>query len=156
MFEKKRPNLQENGETQVLIPTDSSDYSGGDFWVNTRTGEKVRARLSVTKTGRNDFEITYLIYLLDLFDKLGGKKYQVLKYILNNRSYDNTLMITTRELAEKAGVSRSVVHEALKMLKEAGLIKTRIGGIMINAKLMNRGTAEKEAWLMHKFEIFDK
>ena len=76
--------MQENGETQVLIPTDSSDYSGGDFWVNTRTGEKVRARLSVTKTGRNDFEITYLIYLLDLFDKLGGKKYQVLKYILNN------------------------------------------------------------------------
>nr|CDL67205.1 unnamed protein product [uncultured bacterium] len=65
-------------------------------------------------------------------------------------------MITTRELAEKAGVSRSVVNEALKMLKEAGLIKTRIGGIMINAKLLNRGTAEKEAWLMQKFEVFDK
>lgn len=130
--------------------------SSGDLWVNTRTGEKVKARSSIIKTGRDDFEITYLIYLLNLFDKLGGKKYQVLKYILHNRSYDNTLMITTRELAEKAGVSRSVVNEALKMLKEAGLIKTRIGGIMINAKLLNRGTAEKEAWLMQKFEVFDK
>ncbi|MDQ9833735.1 hypothetical protein RFY41_11980, partial [Acinetobacter soli] len=43
----------------------------------------------VKKIPRNGFEITYLTYLFDLFDKLGGRKYQVLKYILQNKSTDN-------------------------------------------------------------------
>ena len=45
-----------------------------------------------------DSEITYLTYLVDLFDKLGGKKYTVFKYILAHKSAENTLIITTREL----------------------------------------------------------
>ena len=59
----------------------------------------------IKKVPRNGFEITYLTYLFDLFDRLGGRKYQVLKYILQNKSADNTIIITTRELAKKCNVS---------------------------------------------------
>ena len=44
------------------------------------TGEPIIADEVVKKVNRNGFEITYLTYLVDLFDKLGGKKYTVFKY----------------------------------------------------------------------------
>ena len=69
------------------------------------TGEPIIADEVVKKVNRNGFEITYLTYLIDLFDKLGGKKYTVFKYILAHKSAENTLIITTRELAEKTSTS---------------------------------------------------
>ena len=50
------------------------------------TGEPIIADEVVKKVNRNGFEITYLTYLVDLFDKLGGKKYTVFKYILPTRA----------------------------------------------------------------------
>lgn len=126
-----------------------------DIWVNQRTGEIVEAKQVLHRIARENFEIVYLSYLLDLFDKLGGKRYQVFKYIIANKSYDNTLIITNRELAEKANVSTKTVVEALRMLRDAGIIKTRTGAIILNAKFMNRGSLGKEAYIMQKFEIFD-
>lgn len=110
----------------------------------------------LTKTDRNGFEITYLTYLFDLFDKLGGKKYTVLKYIMSNKNADNQLIITTKELALKTGVSKVTVIEALKLLKEANLIETRTGAIMLNPKLSHRGSFEKEKYLLHKFVTFEE
>ena len=39
-------------------------------------GEPVVADASITKCDRNGFEITYLAYLFDVFDQLGGQKVQ--------------------------------------------------------------------------------
>ena len=85
-------------------------------------GEPVLADASITKCDRNGFEITYLAYLFDVFDQLGGQKYKVFKYIVEHKSTDNTLIITNRELAEKCGVSTQTVYECIKLLKEKGLI----------------------------------
>ena len=65
-------------------------------------------------------------------------------------------MITNRELAKAIGVSIYTVVEALKMLKNAGIINTRVGGIILNPKLVMRGSKEKELYLIQKFEVFDK
>lgn len=126
-----------------------------EVWINKRTGEEIEAKQVLHRVARENFEIVYLSYLLDLFDKLGGKRYQVFKYIIANKSYDNTLIITNRELAIKSGVSTYTVTEALNMLRDAGIIKTRTGAIILNAKLMNRGSLGKEAYIMQKFEMFD-
>ena len=75
------------------------------------TGEPIIADEVVKKVNRNGFEITYLTYLVDLFDKLGGKKYTVFKYILAHKSAENTLIITTRELAEKTSTSTKTVGQ---------------------------------------------
>ena len=95
-----------------------------------------------------------MAYFIDLFDKLGGKKYVVFKYIIENKSADNTLIITVRELAQKTGTSTRTVQDTLKLLREAGLIKCRTGAIMLVPKLAHRGSDRREAYLMQKFEVF--
>lgn len=110
----------------------------------------------LTKTDRNGFEITYLTYLFDLFDKLGGRKYVVLKYIMANKNADNQLIITNRELAKKCNVGINTVSDTLKLLREANLIETRTGAIMLNPKISHRGSYEKEKYLLHKFVTFEE
>lgn len=141
-------------------------YQGKEMWVQVdpkalqetgeikTVGEPVVADASITKCDRNGFEITYLAYLFDVFDQLGGQKYKVFKYIMEHKSADNTLIISQRELADKCGVGTQCVNSALKLLKEKGLIATRTGAIMILPKIAHRGKAGREQFLMHKFEEF--
>lgn len=117
-------------------------------------GEPIVADASITKCDRNGFEITYLAYLFDVFDQLGGQKYKVFKYIVEHKSADNTLIITQAELAEKCNVTRETVRQCLKLLREKGLIATRTGAIMVLPKIAHRGKAGREQFLMHKFEEF--
>lgn len=106
-------------------------------------------------TRRNGFMITYMSAIISLIDKLGTKKMQVVKYILENMSKsENTLIITTAELAEKAKVSKPVVLETLQILEEAKLIARRTGAIMLSAKLIHRGSESKERYLMTRFTEF--
>lgn len=116
--------------------------------------EPIVADASITKCDRNGFEITYLAYLFDVFDQLGGQKYKVFKYIVEHKSADNTLIITNRELAKKCEVTVDTVSRTLKLLKEKGLIATRTGAIMVLPKIAHRGKAGREQFLMHKFEEF--
>lgn len=103
----------------------------------------------------NGFMITYMSAILSLIDRLGTKKMAVVKYIFSNMSKsENTLIITTAELADKAKVSKPVVLQTLKILTEAGLIKRRTGAIMISAQLMHRGNGQRERYLMAKFNEF--
>ena len=127
--------LQETGEVKVI-------------------SEPILADASITKCDRNGFEITYLAYLFDVFDQLGGQKYKVFKYIVEHKSSDNTLIITNRELAAKCDVSTKTISETLKLLKEKGLIATRTGAIMVLPKIAHRGKVGREQFLMHKFQEF--
>lgn len=61
--------------------------------------------------------ITYMSAVISLIEKLGTKKMAVVKYIFENTSKsENTLIIITRELAEKSNVSKPIVLETLKIL----------------------------------------
>lgn len=144
---KKLPSQKKSNETL---------YEGRDVWVNQRTGEEIEADQVIKKVPRNGFEITYLSYFMDLFDKLGGKKYVVFKYILNNKSSENTLIITNRELAEKCNVGINTVTDTLKLLKDSGLITQRTGAIMLHPRLAHRGSDRKEAYLIQKFVGFSE
>ena len=78
----------------------------------------------------------------------------MLKYILQHKSAENTLIITNRELAKKCSVSTKTVVDTLKLLRDAGLIQTRTGAIMLNPKLAHRGSDQKEKYLLQKFVEF--
>ena len=129
-------------------------YEGRDIWVNQRTGEVIEADQVIKKVSRNGFEITYLAYFIDLFDKLGGKKYVVFKYILEHKNSYNQLIITNRELAKKCEVGINTVTDTLKLLREAKLITQRTGAIMLHPQLAHKGSDKKEAYLLHKFVEF--
>lgn len=130
----------------------STIYEDKDIWVNQRTGEVIEADQVVKRVSRNGFEITYLAYFINLFEKLGGQKYKVFKYIIENKNSDNQVIITTVELAKKTNVSRQTVSDTLKILTEAKLITRKVGVIMLNPKLAHKGTKDKEAYLLTKFE----
>ena len=83
---------------------------------------------------------------MDLFDKLGGQKYQVFKYIIENRSRDNNTLVTTnKELSRLTKTSTKTVQDTINLLKEAGLIERRMGAIMLNPKLVHRGSNQKKS-----------
>ncbi|RVU63625.1 hypothetical protein BM74_14000 [Bacillus thuringiensis] len=137
-------------------------YLGTSKWVkldsdNQPTGEikTVDEFESEIDTKRNGFMITYLTAIISLIEKLGTKKMIVVKYILENMSKsENTLIITTNELAQKTKVSKPVVLETLKLLEKANLIKRRTGAIMLSAKLIHKGSDSKERYLMTRFHSF--
>lgn len=140
---------------------ESLKYTGSEelYRVNKETGEFEKigsADTFIKPIGRNEpFMITYLAEIINLIDTLGNKKMQVVKYILKNMSKaENTLIITTRELAEKCKVSKPVVLDTLKLLEDANIIQRRTGAIMISPKLMNNKKAKGEAIMMTKYTQF--
>ena len=138
-------------------------YTGSAVWqkVDMTTGEIVEQRAVdefERPVGRQEhFMITYLAEVISLIDSLGNQKMKVVKYILQEMSKsDNTLIITTRELAKKSGVGYNTVVETLRILDEAGIIQRRTGAIMISPKLMNNKKASGEAAMMVKYTQFSE
>lgn len=132
-------------------------HQGVSKWQNLETGEIIEAQDIVKKTPRNGFMITYLNQIIRLIDKLGNRKMQVVRYILDNMEpATNTLIITTTELAKKSSVSRKTVSDTLQILEENEIIARRTGAIMINAQLMHRGSDSKEKYLLTKFMEWQK
>ncbi len=140
----------------------SGKYLGRSKWAKIDengklTGEVKEVDEFETKVNRSGFMITYMSAIINLIDKLGTKKMQVMKYIFENMSKtENTLIITTDELAKKSKVSKPVVIETLKILEDANLIKRRTGAIILHPRLMHRGDELKERYLLTKFETFEK
>lgn len=144
----KNLNIEYKQDSKII-------HKGIERWQNLETGEIIEATEVIKKVERNGFMITYLSAIINLIDSLGNKKMQVVKYILKNmEKSNNTLIITTQELAEKSGVSKPIVIETLKTLEDAGIIKRRTGAIMIHSDLIHRGTASKEKALLTRFEEF--
>lgn len=134
----------------------NTKYIGKEVWVNKSTGEVREVDTFEKPIGReNGFMITYLAEIINLIETLGNKKMLVVKYILANMSKsENTLIITTRELAEKCNVSHTVVLKTLKLLEDSQIIERRTGAIMVSPKLMNNWKAPKEASMMIKYYEF--
>ncbi|HBC2031739.1 replication/maintenance protein RepL [Clostridium perfringens] len=144
-------------------PNQIMQYTGTEmlYKINSETGEFEeigQADMFFKPLGRNEpFMITYLAEIINLIDNLGNKKMKVVKYILNNMSKsDNILLTTNRELASKAGVGINTVTETLKVLEKANIIQRRTGAIMISPKLLNNKKAKGEAIMMTKYKQFSE
>ena len=133
-----------------------TQYTGKEIWVNQATGEVREVDTFEKPVGRNNgFMITYLAEIINLIETLGNKKMLVVKYILGHMSKtENTLIITTRELAKKCDVGLNTVVDTLKLLEDAKIIERRTGAIMVSPKLMNNWRASKEASMMIKYYEF--
>ena len=145
-----------------MIRQGKMKYTGTSIWqkVDTITGEIVEEQIVdefERPVGRNErFMITYLAEIINLIDSLGNQKMKVVKYILQNMSKsENLLLTTTKELANKSGVSEKTVIETLKILDSAGIVQRRTGAIMVSPKLVNNKTAKGEATMMVKYRQFE-
>ena len=134
----------------------NTKYTGKEIWVNQKTGEVREFDTFERAVGRKEsFMIAYLGEIINMIETLGNKKMQVVKYILANMcKTNNTLIITTRELAEACKVGLNTVIDTLKMLEESGIIERRTGAIMVSPQLMNNWKPDKEASMMVKYHQF--
>lgn len=139
-----------------IMRKDKTKYTGREVWVNQATGEVREVDTFERSVGRREsFMVAYLGEIINMIETLGNKKMQVVKYILANMcKANNTLIITTRELASECNMSTRTVTETLKLLENANIIERRTGAIMVNPKLMNNWKISKEATMMIKYQEF--
>lgn len=140
-----------NKQPQILQIREQEYYQQ----VNPDTGEIIGdircVDVVVKEVPRTGFAITYLSSIVNLIDSIGNKKMQVVKYILKNMDSNNILLQTVREVADGCNCSTQTVQDTLKILESAGIIARKTGAIMLSPKLVHKGNAKKERFLMAKF-----
>ncbi len=114
-------------------------------------GDIKKVDVVIKEVPRTGFAITYLASIINLIDSIGNKKMQVVKYVLKNMDSNNILLQTVREVAEGCGCSVQTVNDTLKLLSDTGIIARKTGAIMLSPKLVHKGNARKERYLMAKF-----
>lgn len=123
--------------------------------INPDTGEIIgdvkKVDVVIREVPRTGFAITYLSSIINLIDSIGNKKMQVVKYILQRMDSNNILLETVREIADGCKCSVQTVQDTLKLLEGAGVIARRTGAVMLSPKLVHKGNAKKERYLMAKF-----
>lgn len=140
---------REKVENKYYIEIDKEAYES--FGEIKTIGTPINVAEQIQKVPRGNFEIAYMTALFDIFDKLGNQKMQVLKYLLKHKDGMNTINISQRELAKKAGCSLPTVNATIKLLKEAGLLVQKGSVIRVSARVTVKGSIQKEAYIMRKF-----
>lgn len=114
-------------------------------------GEVISANVLIKQIPRTGFAITYMASIINMIESIGNKKMQVVKYILQNMDSNNKLSETVREISKGSGCSIQTVQETLTLLEKCGVIARKVGTVMLSPKLIHKGNAQKERFLMTKF-----
>lgn len=93
-------------------------------------GEPMTADEVDREMRRYEFEQD-LACIAEVIGALGGKRYEIFKYIIEHRGKDNTLITTVRELSEETKTSSQTVVNTLKILEKGGLIERKVGSIRL-------------------------
>ena len=105
----------------------------------------------VKEIPRSGFAITYLSTIVQMIELVGNKKMQVIKYVLQHMDSNNKLSETVREISTGCNCSLQTVNDTLKILENAGIIARKTGTVMLSPKLIHKGNAQRERFLMTKF-----
>ncbi len=120
------------------------------------SSEVKKVDVLIKEIPRTGFAITYLSTIVQMIESIGNKKMQVVKYILGKMDSNNKLSETVREISLGSGCSLQTVNDTLKILENCGIIARKVGTVMLSPKLMHKGNAQRERFLMTKFfEIKD-
>lgn len=128
--------------------------------INPDTGENIGelrcVDVIIKEIPRVGFAITYLASIVNMIESIGNKKMQVVKYVLQHMDSNNKLSETVREIAKGSGCSVQTVQDTLSLLEKCGVIARKTGTVMLSPKLLHKGNAARERFLMTKFiEIQD-
>lgn len=121
-------------------------------YTDMETGEIKKVVEITEEVTRQGFNITYANFLVKALDLIGGKKINVLTYIIENMNYENVLYISNRKLANECNVSLQTVSSTLKILRNNNIISTETNLIIVNPKLIHQGNQDKEKYIMFKFK----
>lgn len=135
----------------VLRLEDRAYFQQVNLETGENIGEVIEADVVVKEIPRTGFAITYLSSIIQMIEGVGNKKMQVVKYLLQNMDSNNKLSETVREIAARSECSLQTVNDTLKILEGAGIIARKTGTVMLSPKLIHKGNAKRENFLMTKF-----
>lgn len=124
-----------------------------ETWVNQETGEIRIVQEIDLKGSDKGFEKIWLGMILTMLDIVGGKKIDVIKYLLENRNRtENTIFATQRKISEELKISTKTVTETILALKKVELIsQVTPGCYRINPAVIWRGSHLGRMAVMAKF-----
>ena len=132
-------------------------YKGSQRLIDEQSGEVIEVDKLYRKQTSGNFHKAYILQLISMMDMIGGKKFKVVNYILDNIHWsNNTLIATTRELVQATGVSKQTVITTLKTLEKGNIIKRKTGVLMLNPELLMRGDDQKQKYLLLEFGNFEQ
>ena len=121
--------------------------------INPETGELEKVPAYEIREFDINFEKVWLGHLLLAMDCLGGKRKEVVKWILENRDQDNQIVATFQSIQSQCNVSKQTVATVMKSMQSAQLIrKIRNGLYMLNSDFIFAGKHEDRINVMFTYE----
>ncbi|EKA5862861.1 replication/maintenance protein RepL [Vibrio alginolyticus] len=125
-------------------------------YINKKTGEL--EVFDVIKQESTDFNFNkvWLGLLMQSIDAVGNKKMQVLRWLMENKNSNNEILGTQQEISNLIGVSKPIVSQTIKALKEIDAIRQpRSGTLMLNPDLIFKGRKEKRMKILLDYRSID-
>lgn len=136
-----------------------SFYNGSQEFVNTKTGEKIKANTIVQKATGNfwRFNIKLLLFNLGI---LSEKTWQVVSYLLDHVSANSNCIPESNAMIYKninkikhVSVGRTTIAKTLSFLNKHDLISRRPGVIMFNPNILAKGHTNHVGYLVIKYDV---
>jgi predicted transcriptional regulator len=144
----------ENKTTTKKVRKKTQTIIGTQRYINADTGEILETTVIEKEVERDfNFHKIWLNDLMSVLNLIGGKKLDILKYLLSEmRTQDNTISVTYTKIQEKLNTSRKTIAETMKILQEANFItKVQNGLYMVNPDVIVKGNGKKRDALMIKY-----
>lgn len=117
-------------------------------------GELV-GREFLKKAPNTGFSIHRTKKFYEFLEVIGGKKGEFIAYLLKQKDSRNQIINKTiAQMSKECGVSLNTSRGAIKILRDAGCIKSGIATFMINPDLEHRGDRVREMYLKNLYENF--
>jgi hypothetical protein len=144
----------ENKTTTKKVRKKTQTIIGTQRYINADTGEILETTVIEKEVDRDfNFHKIWLNDLMSVLNLIGGKKLDILKYLLSEmRTQDNTISVTYRQIEKELNTSQKTIAETMKILQEANFItKVQNGLYMVNPDVIVRGNGKKRDALMIKY-----
>ena len=125
--------------------------------VNPKTGELEKVPVYEVREYDVNFEKIWLGHLLMAMDCLGGKRKEVVKWILENRNQQNQIVATFQHIQNECGVSKQTVVTVMKAMQDADLLhKVRNGLYTLNGDFIFAGKHDDRMNIMFSYSKNEK
>jgi len=117
------------------------------------TGEEVNIDLFIEKASSEYWEKAYAKTLAEYINISGTNTNKVLAYLIKQKTIENIINGTVREIAVKAEASHTTVAKVFKVLQKKKLLKkVRNGCYFLSPDILRHGSANRGAMLIRMWD----
>ena len=113
---------------------------GTETYIKQDTGELKEMQVISIEERDFNFHKVWLQHILNSIDLIGNQKTKLAFWIIENLNKENQLIMTQRQIAEKANMSLDTVRLTIKALLESDFLeRINIGAYRINPNVIFKG-----------------